>query len=419
MEKMVLSITLVIFLFSVFAASLQFVTVQATTEISGIISSDTAWTKANSPYTLTGAVAIGKGVILTIEAGTTVNLNNYYIKVNGTLVAKGSRDERVTFTSSVHLYGSIAFSSTSSSWNEQTASGSIIENAFLDSTSISIERVSPAIISNTIIDANNYAFNIDGGSPIISNNSIEGNIGIHNSSPRITHNTITGGIGGGGYAIISNNTIRKGESGSGFGIICENASITSNVISDCEIGVGAFNGLTILEKNLVMNNRDGIVVGSDAVDYATSQDSIATIRHNTIVNNSVGISIQCYPPNPSSPSVINPNIVPTIAHNNLQDNTEYNLYLGSTLNLDAVSNWWGTTDESAISQLIYDFRSDFDLGTVTFKPFLTAQDPEAPSVPNVPPEPEPFPAVLVAVAVVFALAVVGIGLFIYFMKRKS
>ena len=52
-------------LFSLLASTLIVEKVQAVTEVSGIITSDTTWTKANSSYSLTDPVAINQGVKLT------------------------------------------------------------------------------------------------------------------------------------------------------------------------------------------------------------------------------------------------------------------------------------------------------------------------------------------------------------------
>jgi hypothetical protein len=51
----------------------------ATTQVSGVISSDTTWTQANSPYNLDGDLLVDNGVVLTIEAGVTVNLEDYLL----------------------------------------------------------------------------------------------------------------------------------------------------------------------------------------------------------------------------------------------------------------------------------------------------------------------------------------------------
>jgi len=57
--------------------------VSATNAI-GILNQNTTWTKAESPYTLTGPVAVNIGVTLTVQPGTIINLNGFYIQVNGT-----------------------------------------------------------------------------------------------------------------------------------------------------------------------------------------------------------------------------------------------------------------------------------------------------------------------------------------------
>lgn len=52
----------------------HFETVQAATNVNGIITADITWTAANSPYLFTAPVGIPSGVTLTIDPGVTVNL---------------------------------------------------------------------------------------------------------------------------------------------------------------------------------------------------------------------------------------------------------------------------------------------------------------------------------------------------------
>lgn len=68
---------------------------QASIINSTVITSDTTWTRAASPYNLTGPIAVSKGVTLRIEAGTTIILNKYYIQVNGTFIAVGSKSSPI------------------------------------------------------------------------------------------------------------------------------------------------------------------------------------------------------------------------------------------------------------------------------------------------------------------------------------
>jgi hypothetical protein len=100
----------------------ELVLAQNSTHFKGIISSDTTWTKSNSPYILDGNVLVD--AVLTIEPGTTVYLYNYDIKVSGTLIALGSNTEQINFQG---LGTRIEFSSTSREWSEQSSSGSIKE----------------------------------------------------------------------------------------------------------------------------------------------------------------------------------------------------------------------------------------------------------------------------------------------------
>ena len=49
-----------------------FASAASATDVSGVISSNTTWTLANSPYLATGYVTVNAGVTLTIEPGTVV-----------------------------------------------------------------------------------------------------------------------------------------------------------------------------------------------------------------------------------------------------------------------------------------------------------------------------------------------------------
>ena len=70
------------------------------TDVGGIISSDTTWTLADSPFTITSTVQIANGVTLIIEPGVVVNqanTDNEDIKLyGGTLMAIGTNDLKIT-----------------------------------------------------------------------------------------------------------------------------------------------------------------------------------------------------------------------------------------------------------------------------------------------------------------------------------
>jgi hypothetical protein len=191
------------------AGTLNFGTVQASTDVADIINVDTTWTKANSPYSLTGPVTVNSGVTLTVEAGVTVNLNDNRIEVDGTLVARGSSADPIYFRWGNGVKGEISFAQSSSNWNEQTDSGCIIENAILSSISLFISS-SPKINNNTITgpQAADVIY-IYGGSPLISNNNITGDVdsrnvfNIQDGSPVILNNTITAHVDNGLLGIVA------------------------------------------------------------------------------------------------------------------------------------------------------------------------------------------------------------------------
>lgn len=391
MKKSLLIAVLTVLLVSGLAlvGNIHFDTAQAATNVTGVISSDTTWTKGSSPYNPTGPILVSKGVTLTIEAGVTVN--DFYIQVDGTLIARGNS------TDPIHLNrATIFFTEFSNSWNEQSGSGSIIENAILNlNPYIDINNTSPKINNNTI---NGYIQGHE-GSPVISNNTFY-NINITDSgiyyakiingrgSPVILNNNFIN-IGGyedfavidaAGSPVISNNTI-KGVIGDG--IRAYQGYISNNIISGCT-GTGIFVAFqhSIIERNLIVNNYHGIQVGAGV-----------EIRNNTIANNYVGI----YSPQPS-----------TIMYNNIQNNSNYNIYLDSyaTNDVNAAYNWWGTTDTSAINQSIFDKKKNFNLGTVSFVPFLAAPNsqatPDSTSTPRIP----EFPSwIILALLTIATLAV--------------
>jgi hypothetical protein len=382
------------------------------TDVTGVISSDTTWTKANSPYSLTGPVRVNNEVTLTVEAGATLNLNDYYIQVDGTMVAKGTSDNHIQFNE-----GLISFTESSVGWNEQTGSGCIIKNAVLSSTSMLI-AASPKLY-NSSISGNIFAVD---GSPIISNNTITGTMTAGGSSV-ISYNNILSVIICGGSSIISNNNIMDGiivDGGaptiSHNNILCgsnrigndhdmsfaaihsysgtptisynsitiqgafyastvginlgagTNAYIHDNIISGFSGGssggiFGAEVGNVTIERNLITGNwfgiRFGTVLDSPYVHEVGSGNII--IKNNSITGNALGFD-GYYPQ--------------TFIYNNVHESGAYNIkieYVANRPTFNAAFNWWGTADEQSINQTF--------LGSVIFVPFLNESNPE--TTPNI------------------------------------
>jgi hypothetical protein len=390
-KKSILSVFWIIVMISWFASVgySHFVEAQNVTNVSGTIVTNSAWIKANSPYSLTTNVLVSGGASLTIEAGTTVELNNYYIRVDGTLIieqgvviniksaveqgsiqvngvmtARGTRANPIQINgaaSGQYLspdYSSIVFSQSSSGWNEHSSSGSIMENAIIRSTCLEIEN-SLKVVNVTFMDG---GINILDGSPFISNCTIACRISISGGSPVIIGNSIVGGFvsfysnTGGEDVVISDNvisgaqtTMGKGTAGIWFGGSQENG------------------GHVLIQRNLIIDNHEGIQIFRPNLEELKTS---LTIQNNTIVNNTVAISVlsRCSP---------------TIILNNIY-NSLFNIQLSqdATNDIDAAHNWWGTTDDKSIVESIYDSKNDSNLGTVNYDPVLTAVNPNATPDPN-------------------------------------
>lgn len=368
-----------------FTGNMNLCLAQVGSNVSEVISQDTAWTQTNNPYNLAGTVTIDSGVTLTVEAGVTINLNGYNIQVNGTLAAKGTTAD----TDIIHINGDsgtvgIIFNPSSSSYDWQTGTGCLIRGVIGSNFIIDVNGACPEINQNKRI-----GIKVNGGSPVISFNQFTpgGYIDVEGGSPIISYNAFTGYMGVVGDTVYS-----------GFGVFLGGS--TNAVVSENSFG-GAYNpgaitvssGTPLIERNIIVCDRNiSNLIGFGITVYSGSP----LIENNTITQMAIGLNI-CYDSQNTSQSS---SPVPTIKNNNIDNNYLYNIYLGSypyvygllAPNITASNNWWGTTDAQAINQTIYDFKNDANLGTVTFIPFLTAANPQAAANLNQPvPTPLPTP----------------------------
>lgn len=363
MNKKLFSSTFIIFIvvFGLIVTGVGWVdVVRASTQVAGIIGSDTTWTPANSPYNFTAPVLVQEGVTLTIQPGVVVNIGPRYLMVNGTLNARGDSVHPITFNANPDhigppsIQGSIIFAQSSRAWNEQTGSGCIIENAVvyalltLDAT-IKLDN-------DTFYDK--ITMETGTGTSIISNNIIKHGIDVGPWGG--TRNDVS--------VVISNNTVMNGKitisfPSTGSIIVSNNTCFWEILVAKFAYSSGTF--VPIIENNLLVNN----LVGIGILDSGAGMGPI--IRNNTITNNTYGILISYSSP-PHSHDL-------TCSNNNIYGNTDYNVKTQDSANINLANNWWGTTNSSAISESMYDYDNDFTLGAVNFLPFLDSPNLQAPS----------------------------------------
>ena len=379
--------------------------VNASTPENGIIKTDTSWTRGNSPYSLTGPVAINSGATLTIEPGATIYLNNYYIQVNGTLIAKGTATDPIKFAG-----GSITFTALSKNWDEQTGSGSIIQYAnftqvtdqygnFLNSAVVTIDDSSPKIVENSQV-----SITVNGGSPIISHNTGNGNLEIYGGNAQVTNNEIWALDISGASPLIASNVIGYGlylnpfynlEYPGGSPIIWNNSITFPGQDGPSAVVTLASNGMPIVSNNNITglvepitHDQFGRTGGGQTTAYGILIDGNAFISNNIIsggktaeimvsTSNFEGTANVTIQNNTVSSSgiAISSLVKATINFNNIQGGLTLSQKASNDVN--ASYNWWGTADQSAIDQSIHDFKDDFTLGKVTFTPFLAGQNKEA------------------------------------------
>ena len=288
---------------------------QTETNVSDIISQNTAWTKSGGPYTLTSDVTIDPKIILTIEAGTTINLQGHSI-----ITGWG--------------YDKIADAPVLSAL---TAIGTINEPIHFNGGKISLQHTINSTIQNAVLSAT----------------SIEVTMG----SPTLSYCTITG-------------------ASSGIGIECnaaESPQIIGNILSgwDTAIKTGApmtgyGRGFPQIQANIIANNKVGILM--TFYDDAIGLWDYPKINYNTITGNSVaGIQLEVSGPDWRGGNVSDVEVAQNNIYNNSINAEAVKVSGGDPAStLIAQNNWWGTSDSATIKQTLS--------GDVVYQPYLVEPD---------------------------------------------
>jgi len=249
----------------------------AQTNVSGYILSNTTWTLAGSPYIVTGNALVINGVTLTIEPGVVVKFDSTKaLQVDGELIANGTAQNRITFTSTQAVpapggWGRIQFSD-------------ISVDAVFDAQgryqSGSVFRYCDILYAGGI--ANSAAVYCDTSAPYFSHCNVlrSATAGIYfiNSIGRVDSSSIKYCAGAGLYfynpptadLIVKNDSIEYNGGGvisSSSTAVFSNASIHNNVFSS-NGGPGNISAINIransctISDNIFLSNTGGAIKGN-------------------------------------------------------------------------------------------------------------------------------------------------------------
>ncbi len=262
------------------------------------INTDTVWTKANSPYNLTGPVVVRTGVTLTITEGVTVNLKNYYIYVNGTLKILGTQSEKVHIDGGSITFGEGNQVGTNSKLAYVTLNAQITSNNPLTVTHSDISSTVTAGNSSTFSNNNANSFVTLANSATVSNNLIHGSITVGDDCV-FSYNTIYGDVDTGNTSMISHNTIKGGSEMVVWGGHYNTLALTvnySSIIKDNTIigGVSAIS--STISNNVISGGAEYTDLMGRSADYGSallvSGESLVT--SNVLYSDTGGYGLTLY-----------------------------------------------------------------------------------------------------------------------------
>jgi surface antigen len=288
----------------------------AQTYVQGNVSG--TWTKAGSPYVVTGQVTVPAAQTLVVEPGVVVRFGlGLNVTVNGVLNAKGTGTDSILFTTVEPIpargqWGRLIFSD-STPVDSSVLEYCIVEyggsgNTYAISMSSSSVRLR---ISNSLIRLNYSGVSLKGSNGFLTSSAIEyqQSVGVAGSGRvrgcRISYNS-TGYSGGGASIVLCTVTANL----LGLSVYGSNTAIDSCVVSGNSTGGvsspgGLLTGLSIRANVISHNGGDGIKVQNSSLGgllssnllYGNGGSGIScgsstnpyTIENNTIVGNAAGL----------------------------------------------------------------------------------------------------------------------------------
>jgi len=333
-------------------------------DLPGIIAKDTVWTLEGSPYIITGNILIKEGVKLEIMPGVTVKFSTaavqsvgHYIQVDGTLNAQGTENSPILFTAEdpARTWGCIAFTDTSTDWNETSGSGSILSHCILEYAGNSQEGGKKDFGGGAVL-----CFS---ASPMIKDSMIRNSAGdairASGKDLKIINNIIADNAGMGIFlsadaALIENNYLVGNVQGIYLDSCTERIQIQDNTVIGSQpqtygscISIVLYYHLNpadiAIRRNIITNKGNGNAVAATTSD-ASANDSLG-LTENSIENQGSGLAVYLYNWQPQNPKAIS-----------------------------MTENWWGTGKSDEVARMIYDAKNDFYLPKISYLP-IAAEPP--------------------------------------------
>ncbi len=304
----------------------------AQTEFEGGIYNDVAWTKANSPYIVTGNIVVFPEKTLIIEPGATVTFTgDYYLELRGTLIMEGLKED------------SIKINSTYLPTLENEWTGIIIDYPQAE-FSISYCNFDSLMYAVSIRDHKKVSDNIIISHCVFSNCVF----GFTNFA---THDPVH----------IDSCYFSKNLRGIG----AERMKITNSRFVDNEVAIFEPAGINISDSEFYRNDI-GIELGQDGTvkncnfeenGLAISSRSVGLIlKDNTIQYNDIGLRLLDY---------FTDAILP-IEGNKICNNRLFNVENLDKYNKSVENNCWCTDDSTEIEAKLWDGYDDISIGLLNY-----------------------------------------------------
>jgi len=216
-------------------------------------------------------------------------------------------------------------------------------------SSSSPQIINNAIVNNVVSNSNTPQINLgisDGTNPIvIDSNYITGS---HDMAGGIAVSTLAGGSAN---TVITNNYVTNNR----YGIARIGSNITSLIAGN------------IIADNNIQNDP---MMGGSGLNFYGGETNTSVVTENVIFGNLWGVTVQLS----AAPDLGN-GTENSPGNNRLYDNGNggitYALYNNTPNPLNAIYNFWGTTDAAEAEEVIYHQIDDASLGLVSFTPIWT------------------------------------------------